>query len=180
MKVALGDTWGSCTAGWDFQGPALTSVHDLVLLPQIGQAPQNLEGSKGCMRAELGREELCPQLKGSCPAVSKSLKVYNLAPIPPQILGEPPKTSPKPPRGEANIIQRERGNISPPLWPLGPGQCRKLPKAAQALFPIPVQQILPGSLSSPITHRYTDFAQDFLRNSFGFFQHLIQRAAILK
>lgn len=82
---------------------------------------------------------------------------------------------------------KRAGNIFPLLWPLGPGkrspqdwETQQGSRAAQALFPIPAQQIPSGSLSSPVTHRYTDFAQDFLRNSFGFFQYLIQRATILK
>lgn len=46
----------------DFQGSALTSVHDLVFLPQISQTPQNLGGIQS-------RDESRAQGKKALPSV---------------------------------------------------------------------------------------------------------------
>lgn len=56
----------------------------------------------------------------------------------------------------------------------------KLSKATRAFSHAVPSKSFPGAWRAAITHRYADFPQDLFRNSFGFFQHLIQRATILK
>lgn len=56
----------------------------------------------------------------------------------------------------------------------------KLPKATAGDSQTAPSKPLLGAWGASVTHRDTDFPQDLLGNSFGFFQHLIQRPAILK